>query len=414
MTRGVPVNFVLMGGGQALAMLFHVFAARALGVSGYGSFSYAHSNAMLIATIVALGWPLASMRFVAQYRERGEWAYLRGILLQGHYVVLSLAAGATIVLLAAAWLLRSRPEGARAAVLMAVMTPLFALTLLRGRQLRGLMRVTASIVFGSVAVPALALAAVFAFKVDTAVGLVTVFALTALGVRVVETGYLYRVTPDGAKSARTRYDFRLWSRVAIVLALGELGRTVVFRADVFMLGTLAGAEHVGIYSGVRRACVPITFMLVAVNAIAGPVLGSAYHGGRRAEFLEVLRRSAMWSLAGALPPFAVAFFAPGWLMSWFGEGFVAGEAVLRVAACGALVNAATGPVTMALVLTGKERPHAISTSIAAVVSVAVNAVVIPRWGALGAAWVATGVVGGLNCWLFMLARRAAPSGGDGT
>jgi O-antigen/teichoic acid export membrane protein len=414
MTRGVPVNFVLIGCGQALAMLFHVSAARALGVSGYGSFSYAHSNAMLLATIVSLGWPLASMRFVAQYRERREWAHLRGILAQGQYIVLSLSIGASAVLLAAAWLLRSRPEGARAAVLMAVLTPLFALTMLRGRQLRGLMQVTASIVFGTVAVPALALAGVFAFRIDTVVGLVTVFAFTALSVRVVETGYLYRVMPSGARSAQSQYDLRLWSRVAIVLALGELGRTVVFRADVFLLASLAGTEHVGIYSGVRRACVPITFTLVAVNTIAGPLLGSAYHGGRRADFIALLRRAALWSLAGALPPFSVAMFAPAWLMSWFGEGFVAGTAVLRVAACGALVNAATGPVTMALVLAGRERQHTTAMSIAAIVSVAANVVVIPRWGALGAAWVAASVVGGLNCWLFILARRVAPSVGDDT
>ena len=176
-----------------------------------------------------------------------------------------------------------------------------------------------------------------------------------------------------------------------------------------MLGSLAGVEDVGIYAGARRACVPITFMLVAVNAIAGPVLASAYHGGRRDEFLAVLRRSSLWSLAGALPPFAVAFLAPEWLMSWFGDGFAAGGEILRVAACGALVNAATGPVTMALVLTGRERAHTVSMTVAAVVSVGANAVLIPRWGALGAAWVTACTVGGLNCWLFLLARRAAPS-----
>lgn len=410
LSRGVPRNFVLMGGGMALGLGMHVLAARRLGVREYGSFTHAHNAAALLALVVTLGWPLASMRFIAEYVERREWGLLRGVLGRAHRVVIALSLGGSAVLLVVAHFLRHRPEDARYAVMTAALLPLMAAAQLRSRVLRGLMRVSASILSESVAVPALVIACLWSLGIDSAGSLVLGFACASLLARGVETLYLHRVAPAEAKSSPAEYDGRVWMRVAGMMAFGELGRAVIARSDVVMLGSLAGPEAVGIYSVARRLCIPVTFTLMAVNAIAGPVLGAAYHGGRRREFLAVLRRSALWSVGGAVVPFGVVMLVPTWLLSLFGQGFTDGSDVLRVVALGRFANAATGPVSMALVLTGRERVHSLVLLCAAGAAVAANAYVIPKWGAAGAAWTSVGVAAAVNGCLYVLARRAAPAG----
>jgi O-antigen/teichoic acid export membrane protein len=408
--RGAAASFVLMAGGMPLLFAFHALAGRRLGVREYGAFSTAHNNAALLGLLVTLGWPLAAMRFVTEYREHRSWALLRGVLRHSSRAVLVLSAAASGLLYLASLVVVDRPDVSQSLLLTAILLPVISVGELQLRVLRGLRRVNASIVFERVALPALVLLGLFVFSVHDPVRLVVAFAAIAACIRLLAAGYIRRAVPSEAKSLHGEANTRHWYKVAAALALGEVGRATLARAGVTMLGPLAGLHAAGVYSGARRAAMPVTFTLVAVTAIAGPLLAAAYHGNRRDEFLSLLRRASMWAVLGALPAFAAAAFAPRWLLGLFGEGFTGGGPVLFATAVGGMTSAAAGPVTMALVLTGRERQHAAITGIAAVAAVAVSAVAIPRWGAVGAAWSTTAVMACQNIWLHVQARRSAPPG----
>src|SRR5690349_2170708 len=62
--------------GALAGLLLHVFLARLLGVSEYGTYAYIVSLATLLGTLSLRGFDTASIRFIASYKERLDGASL--------------------------------------------------------------------------------------------------------------------------------------------------------------------------------------------------------------------------------------------------------------------------------------------------------------------------------------------------
>ncbi|MAF08931.1 hypothetical protein CMK11_00630 [Candidatus Poribacteria bacterium] len=406
---GARRSFVLMGAGMALGLVMHSLAARRLGVVEYGVFTYALNGATLGSLLLTLGWPTSAMRFVAQYREKEEWGLLRGLVTRSHQVVLVVSCvSALVVALVGRYALTS-PSARLSATLIALMLPAISLGLLRIRLLRGLLRVSDSIVAERLAIPLMVVVGLLVLPASSGAHVVLLWVAAALVLRAVETARLRSARPGGVADSARAYRTGEWGRVAIGIALGEVARATLARGDTMMLGAMSGMQDVAVYGAARRVGMLITFTLNAVNAIAGPLLASAYHGGRSAEFRRVLRKSALWSMLGALPAFTWVMVAPESVLWLFGPEFRGHGSLVRVVALGQFANAATGPVVMALLMTGRQRRYSLSVVVVAVANLAANAFIIPMWGLYGAAWIAAGCTASLNCWLFVQARRAAPA-----
>ena len=89
-------------------------------------------------------------------------------------------------------------------------------------------------------------------------------------------------------------------------------------------------------------------------------------------------------LAILLPIVIVLALAGGLVMSLFGHGFDTGRSWLAVAAAACALNAFVGLGEIVLLI---ERPawNVANTAAASITAVLLNLVLIPRWGALGAA-----------------------------
>ena len=72
-------------------------------------------------------------------------------------------------------------------------------------------------------------------------------------------------------------------------------------------------------------------------------------------------------------------------VSIFGPEFLPAAPALAVLAIGQLVNAGSGSVGSLLTMTGHERDAAVGFGLSAVMNVALNVLLIPLWGPLGAA-----------------------------
>src|SRR4051812_45138598 len=62
--------------GAVLAFVLHVVLARALGASDYGHYIFVIAVATLLGTIALFGFDTACLRFVAEYRDKGDLATL--------------------------------------------------------------------------------------------------------------------------------------------------------------------------------------------------------------------------------------------------------------------------------------------------------------------------------------------------
>ena len=153
----------------------------------------------------------------------------------------------------------------------------------------------------------------------------------------------------------------------------------------FVGGAYLPPEEIAQLAVAQRTAMLVSFILMAVNMVVAPRF-AALHAAGNMEGLRDMALTAVRLMAlGATPVVAVMLVFPGFLMSLFGEGFSGGTVLLQVLAVGQFVNVLTGSVGYLLSMSGHERDLRNTLLIVAPVSVAVTFVLVPIYGALGAA-----------------------------
>jgi O-antigen/teichoic acid export membrane protein len=155
--------------------------------------------------------------------------------------------------------------------------------------------------------------------------------------------------------------------------------------DTLALGILSDTEQVGIYGLALRISGTVAFALVAINSVVAPQFASLHSSGRHSELEALARRSSFWTLAVASPLILIFLIFPAEILGLFGEQFTAGAWSLRLLALAQLVNVSTGQLTSLLIMTGHEKLMRNNMIFSAALNIAGNLVLVPRFGALGAA-----------------------------
>jgi O-antigen/teichoic acid export membrane protein len=402
--RGAVEAFLLRVLGAGLLFSMHAVIARVLGKEGFGIFSYAVSLAGLLAFIVPLGWTTALLRFVSEYRERKRWGLLKGSILTAHGVSFVSCSLAALALWGVAFAAPMSPDMARSLRYASVLLPLLTFANLRRGALRGLQCVKASVVPDEIVLPVLAVAGVYAFAAADASDALRIYAAVALIVFLAGAVLLCRSLPEQGRTAAAEFRTRKWMAIALPMLFGEASKIIIVRTDVLMLGAMVNMDAVGLYSAAVRIASLNLFLLWAINTIAAPMLASAHHGDRPGEFRAIMRKAVIWSAVGTLPLFIIMVIGAQHLLAVFGPKFAEGAVLLRVLALGQFVNAAAGPVGLALLMSGGERRFAFSTGVVAGGNAVGNFFAIKAFGAAGAACVTAASVILLNGWQYKLTR----------
>lgn len=403
--RGTIEAFALHAVGAALLFGMHAAITRSVGPEGYGVFTYSIALAGLLAVIVPLGWPTALMRFVAGYREEERWGLLRGVVARAHQITALTAGVAALALWGCSYLGFVPTEISISMRFAALILPFLSFVALRRKALQGLQRVRYSIIPEEILVPLLVLLGVYVLAVSTATGALLLYAVAALAAFVMGSLWVWRSMPEEGKTKVPEYETRAWMIVALPMVFGGFSQVVMNRTDLLMLGALTtDMGSVGLYGAAVRIATLNTFVLFAVNTMAAPMMAAAYHAGRGDRVRTVFRGAILFSTLGALPLFAAMFLFPEFILGFFGERFTEGASILRILAVGQFINAATGPVGFALMMTGREKAFALTTGLVACGTVLGHLIAIPAYGAVGAAVVTAASVISLNTSQYLLSR----------
>ena len=393
--------------GAVMLILMHTTIGRTLGKDGYGIFSYAVAVTGFLALIVTFGWQTALTRFISSYIEDKQWGLIKGSLIRAHQITFISSITASFILLAISFDHRVSEGVSLSLRFASLLLPLAAFSVLRNGIFMGLQKVKASIAPDGLIMPALVLGVLLILSIKNPSGVLFAY-VASMAVVVVSCGWwLWRSIPTDSLQAMAEYRTRKWMGVALPMVFGSISQMVMNRTDILMLGVLSDMQSVALYSASNRIAMVNTFVLVSVNTIAVPMLSVAYQSGRASEFRAIKRRVMIWSSCFSLPLLIVMVAWPGEiLVLLFGIEFEHGENLLQVLAFGQFVNAITGPVGFALLMSGREKYFARSMAIIAVANIIGNIYAIQLWGAIGAAFVTAGSVIVLNTWQLLLARTS--------
>jgi len=378
---------------MGLGFAVSVVLARLLGVREFGLYSLAMSVLGLLVVPATFGFPQLLVREIATYRVKEEWGLIRGLLRFAGRTSLLASIGIALLGGLVLWLLSDRFSGetVRVLTLAFVALPFWALLQLHGAALRGFERIMAGQWASTVMRPLsfllfVGVAWFFAGRMEDA-SLAVGLHILAAGIALAFAFYLLRSqlrrsVPSNAISSNTA----IWVRSALSLAFLALLNLIPQHAGVLMLGWMRGPEEVGLYKVAFRTASLIPFGLMAVNTVIAPTLSQLYAVGEKAKLRKVMLTGSAVAAAFALPFVLLFIIKGGWFLSaTFGEPFAESATALGIIAGSQMVNAATGPVGLLLIMSGHEGKATLSRGIGSVLNLILNIALIQLWGINGAA-----------------------------
>ncbi len=333
---GAGIGVGLQGLNLLLGLGSGVFAARMLGPTGFGQYAYALAVVGAASIPAALGLPTAVVRFVAVYREAGEWGLARGLLRRSNLLVGALG---SILALAVAFaaVVASDPTRVFTFWLAAPLIPLLVWTNLRQKALQGLHHPVAA------QLPELFVKRVVFLFLGGALwwagaglvrlpqGLMAAW-LVASGVTfVVGAGLLRYFSPPPLLKAAPRYDTRQWLGMALPMLAAEGAGVVYTTTDIILLGVFRPAEEVGLYQVAIRTAGLILVFLTASNWVLAPWFARLHASSDRARLQRIVTRATRVTSLLSLAVFGVLVLGGRELLAlFFGETFTRAWGVLLV------------------------------------------------------------------------------------
>ena len=395
LTRASGISMGVRVAGLALALLSHLALSRALGANQYGQYVIALGWAMVLVIPSRLGLDNSVLRFATIYREEERAGDLRGL------VFFSLGCISLIALVIVGALLASkllgveplRPIGWMLLGGVAMLVPALAIMGWLSALIRTANRIFASQFYEQVLRPALLIGAVVlavmagleinAGQAMLVTGAIVMAATLGIAVHALT---VFRGLASGRSSFKHRSE---WLSLSWPLFLMAVVQELLNQADLILLGLLSNATQAAHFAAAARLAGLVTFGLMAIGTVSGPLVASAYNRRDMSELGRIATLGARFSsiFAVAIATLLALLGKPA--LGLFGPGFADAYPVLLILLIGGLANSFTGAVGYLLIMTGSEKAALRVMAAALFVSLLANLVLIPRLGAIGAAIAST-------------------------
>ena len=395
--RGSTLLFFGRFIGLGLDLLTQIVIVRALTRTEFGAFAFGLAVASFAATVALVGMDKTISRFVPMYEEQGDQRRLAGAIVVAFGVVAGISAAMLLVLIG----LRSSigDEVVESELARELLLILFLLAPLRAFD--SLMTSTFAI-FGSarsivirrnVVAPGLQLLVVL-LVLATAQGPQVLAAgyVLAGAVGLTAFGWLLfkRLQRMGIIERVRRRDIALPTRELIGFSLPLLSSDVVLllrtSAVIVLLQYLATSDEVAAYSAVLPIARQNLIVYQSFALLFVPVAARLFARAEGDRLRMLYWQTSAWIAVATFPALVLSVPLAGDVtILLFGEAYRDSGIVLAVLAVGHYVSAAFGFNVMTLRVQGSIRLIVVADVVAAIVSIGGSLLLIPVWGALGAA-----------------------------
>ena len=383
-----------------VGLVTSIVLARTLGPEGFGQYAFITALVPLISLPVSGGLPQLLTREVAKFTHAKNWALYQGALRASHAWVLLVAT----ILLIGYWVLRAGfdlvpTEGKWALLPIALlMVPLGGLAAVRTGTIKGLGLPAYAELPNQMIQPVvmLGLIAMLAWQ-----GLLNTEA--AIWSQVIGAGLVFlvaswmffRIQPREAKGVACDYQLRHWKSALLPFSMIALVSAFNAQIGVIVLGFLSTDDQVAAMRVAERGGQFVVLSLTLVNMVIAPYIVRAHRDGDKTLLQQLARKSARGSLLLALPVAAAFIIGGESLISMaFGESYSSiSYWPVVVVSLGQLLNVFFGSVGYFLSMSGYERETLKGQMLAVVANISLCLVLVPMFGAIGAAaGVAIGVI----------------------
>lgn len=386
-------GITLIGGalGAGVAILNEVLCARYLGIHAYGMYALALVMARIAEIVSIMGLPVAALHHIPLYRDRGEHDHVHGTIWAAG--IPPLVNG--LILAALLWWLAPRlatdvfdsPASESYIRVMAMAIPWMAMSELLGTLTRAFGHAAYYVVVRNLVPPLLflgSLTLIIAVQGDRLwVG--RAFGAAYLAATLVGLACVWKIGGPRVFGVRPRFELRALYAYSSPVLVNNVLYLVIACTAIILLGVLRTDREVGVFRACMQIVIPFDMLVMALNAAVGhiyPVLA----GRRQHEELAGLVRTVSGRMSVmAVGLFLLVVFNRHDLLWLMGPNFVEGAGVLALLALGQAIQACAGTAGYLLVMGGWQRQETHAAAITAAACIVMNLLLIPAYGAMGAA-----------------------------
>jgi O-antigen/teichoic acid export membrane protein len=383
---------------MATSFVAQVVVVRYLSKEDYGHFGYAWSVVLLLQSVLALGLDRADTRFLSLYDERRDHARFFGVLAVEVVTIAATGLFTVAAVLAVTGFGHGPMAGVDPATLsllavLIALAPLQALDQLTLNVFAVMARPRAIFVRRYLLEPLLRLLVVLLLVAGRrpvgflalgylAVGVIGVALYGGLVVRLLRPLWLQH-------GLRLR-QLRLPVRELFGFGLPLLSTNVVYVASTALatvvLGHFRPPPEVAAFRAVQPVAALNAMVMLSFTILYTPAAGRLWARGDREGMRDLYWQSAGWLAVLTFPVFVLtAGLAAPLTVQLFGARYADSAIYLALLALGTYANAALGFNGLTIQTLGKIRYVVVINSCATAFAIAADLVLVPRFGALGAA-----------------------------
>lgn len=394
-----------------LGFATQILLARWMGEREYGIYAYLWVWLLVAGGIGSVGLPVAALKFVPEYRTRGDLPALRGFLRFSRTFGLVPSVGLALggAGLAMAFVSGHGAIYLPAALLALVILPLYVLTDIQTGIARAFdymdLGLAADYLFRPVLLLAATAALALAGQPGTAV-IVMLATLAGMAVTALVQGLALQSrlrAAIGPGPART--DVGRWAAVSWPLLTVSGFTLLLGSTDVIILKLFVGPEDIAVYFAATKIVAVASFVAYGVANTSAHRFAAHAASGDRDATTRLAAETVSWTFWPTLAVAAgLAVFA-GPLLMLFGPNFAGGAPIVALLGLGLVAGAAVGPADRALAMADQGRATARIYALAFLLNALLALVLVPIFGLAGAALATALAMAGKSLLLFFAARK---------
>ena len=390
--KGSGISFILRFGGLAVGYLLTLVIAHLFGAKGLGDYVLAITVLRLFTLLSKIGLDTTSIRFIASFASQKKWTSIFHFRKQ---VVIILSFTSIISSLLMYFLANPIADliniNYRYVEINAFFVMPMAFFMLHYQSLRGLKRIAEFSFFyrmSQALFSVISIVIIYQFtkgsEVPVYAYLVSVFIVSLLS--FLSFRYWLKNRSDGKESAEQEImSYSTLFKISIPLMFAQSVQFIMAWTDKLMLGAMTTNEDVGIYHTAFKLSMFAAVALMSINSIAAPKFAEMFGKDDMEGLKKVVHQSTKMIFWTSAPLVTIFFIFPEFFLGLFGEEFKIAVDAFIFLSCGRLISSFSGSVGNILQMTGNQNIYAKILLFGAILNVALNLILIPKYAINGAA-----------------------------
>ena len=389
--KGGSIVFVGSLFGYASQLVLGIILTRLMGAEQYGQYKVALIAGEMAAGFALLGLDYAMVRFVSLFASKGDTAGLWGTLQSGVGISLlsSLLIGVGLFALATPLALHvfHEPKLVPLLRLASLIVPFSTLSRILSAATMGFNKMQYNVGAQQIAQPLtrmivlvpLALLGLTAGKamIPYIVGLIVACALLLY--------FLNHLFSLRRPLQTARRDSKALIRFSLPVYFSGLIDTFGPSLQTVLLGSLNTMATVGIFAVANQVSTASSMFNASIGTASSPIISELHGQEDKKQLARFYKTTTKWMFMVNLPMFIIVLLLAEPILTIFGKDFLGGSITLIILALANLVIAAAGVSDGLLAMTGYTTLKLVNSAVQAVLTIGLCILLIPRWGAYGAA-----------------------------